>query len=160
MGIMLLAAYDGLTAAMDPDTILDNPENHPVIQDFAESRDQIAAVIDVDGLRARVADLPGTEVQSPEEASYRHWCLHHRLFLNPLNDLGPLLGFIAAATAGEGLHVAIYEFFDLGQYCRVRPGQFNGEKEDRDPEAKEYAFLYTGVTIQLMASVGARSHAQ
>lgn len=25
-----------------------------------------------------------------EEAHYRHWCLRHRLFLNPLNDLGPL----------------------------------------------------------------------
>jgi hypothetical protein len=26
---------------------------------------------------------------SPEETSYRRWCLMHRLFLNPLNDLGP-----------------------------------------------------------------------
>lgn len=89
-GIMLLAAYDGLTATLDQDPILDNPENHLAIQFFSERRDEIAAAIDVDGLRAQTAKLPGTEVQSPEEVAYRRWCLHHRLFLNPLNDLGPL----------------------------------------------------------------------
>jgi tetratricopeptide (TPR) repeat protein len=29
------------------------------------------------------------EASSEREAHYRQWCLRHRLFLNPLNDLGP-----------------------------------------------------------------------
>jgi hypothetical protein len=29
------------------------------------------------------------EASSPQEVSYRRWCLENRLFLNPLNDLGP-----------------------------------------------------------------------
>jgi len=29
---------------------------------------------------------------SEEERKYRRWCLEHRLFLNPLNDLGPYAG--------------------------------------------------------------------
>lgn len=35
-------------------------------------------------------DLHGFSLgDSPEEAGYREWCLENRLFLNPLNDLGP-----------------------------------------------------------------------
>ncbi len=29
------------------------------------------------------------EASSPQEVSYRRWCLENRLFMNPLNDLGP-----------------------------------------------------------------------
>jgi len=29
------------------------------------------------------------EASSPQEVTYRRWCLENRLFLNPLNDLGP-----------------------------------------------------------------------
>jgi tetratricopeptide (TPR) repeat protein len=49
---------------------------------------------------------------SDDEIRYRRWCLHHRLFLNPLNDLGPYS--IAArdvlttpsivVKTGEGMH--------------------------------------------------------
>lgn len=90
MEIMLLAAYDGLMAALDPDAILDNPENQNAFMGFAESRSQIGTVIDVERLRGCVSELKRTEAESPEEAAYRRWCLYHRLFLNPLNDLGVL----------------------------------------------------------------------
>lgn len=89
-GIMLLAAHDGLTAALAPDAILDNPENGQALCGFADSLDQIEAVIDVDRLRACATELRGSESETPAEAAYRRWCLQHRLFLNPLNDLGPL----------------------------------------------------------------------
>jgi hypothetical protein len=49
---------------------------------------------------------------SEEETRYRRWCLHRRLFLNPLNDLGPnpiaahdvLTAPSIVVKTGEGMH--------------------------------------------------------
>jgi tetratricopeptide (TPR) repeat protein len=89
-GVMLLSAYEDLTAALAPEAVLDNPDNAVAVAGFAEMREQIAAAIDVERMRVIVRDLRGSESTSDEESAYRRWCLHHRLFLNPLNDLGPL----------------------------------------------------------------------
>ena len=89
-GIMLLAACDNLSAALHPDAIFDNPNQDDAIQGFANAREEIAAHIHVDRVRELVKGLRGSETGSPQEADYRRWCLNHRLFLNPLNDLGPL----------------------------------------------------------------------
>jgi LA2681-like HEPN len=58
---------------------------------FADIRDQIATRIDVEKVD-RALDLGGYELgTSEEERAYRLWCLNNTLFLNPLNDLGPLI---------------------------------------------------------------------
>jgi hypothetical protein len=41
-------------------------------------------------LIAQSADLDGHSLgETPDERDYRNWCLEERLFLNPLNDIGP-----------------------------------------------------------------------
>jgi tetratricopeptide (TPR) repeat protein len=89
-GVMLLRAYDDLTAALAPEALHDSPDNAEAIEGFAEMRQQIARDIDVERMRALERDLHGSDNTSEQEGAYRRWCLHHRLFLNPLNDLGPL----------------------------------------------------------------------
>lgn len=62
---------------------------------FAGVADRIAAALDPVFLESGVEldDFPLGECS--EEIAYRQWCLRQRLFLNPLNDLGP--SAIAAA---------------------------------------------------------------
>jgi tetratricopeptide (TPR) repeat protein len=59
------------------------------------------------------------EHYSEEEVRYRMWCLEHRLFLNPLNDLGSypaatrdVLGVPPAVTAGQGGRGYYHGFFN------------------------------------------------
>ena len=90
IGIMLLRAYDDLTAALAPEALHDNPDNTDAIEGFADMRQQVASAVDVEHMRAIARDLHGSDHTSEQETAYRRWCLHNRLFLNPLNDLGPL----------------------------------------------------------------------
>jgi hypothetical protein len=56
---------------------------------FQRTKEWIETVIDVPRVRDRI-DLDGHDMgASKHEKHYRQWCLQHRLFLNPLNDLGP-----------------------------------------------------------------------
>jgi hypothetical protein len=52
------------------------------------------------GAKEKLADLKSPSLgESDHEREYRRWALSHRLFLNPLNDLGPL-----SAAAVDVLH--------------------------------------------------------
>lgn len=88
--IMLLAAYDSLSTSLEPDAFFDGPNYQDAQTAFRESRDKIAGHMDVARVRERVATLSGSPKRSKREQTYRRWCLDQRLFLNPLNDLGPL----------------------------------------------------------------------
>ncbi len=67
---------------------------------FAGLRSQIEAVLKARFLREDF-DLDKWDTgETPEESAYRKWCLTERLFLNPLNDLGP-----HSIAARDVLHV-------------------------------------------------------
>lgn len=72
----------------DLDTALRDPRLSEYARDqFAKSRDRISTLMgDSLSRKANLDDWPLGE--SSEEIEYRRWCLLHRLFLNPLNDLG------------------------------------------------------------------------
>jgi tetratricopeptide (TPR) repeat protein len=56
---------------------------------FANKRAEIQATIPA-GVLNKVVDFDGFSLGAMEaEVKYRRWCLAHRLFLNPLNDIGP-----------------------------------------------------------------------
>ena len=63
---------------------------HPGAKEgFESKREEIESMFggDTEGVDV---DLHGFEIGStPQEIRYREWCLEERLFLNPLNDLGP-----------------------------------------------------------------------
>ncbi len=79
---------------------------------FERHRSAIAQRMSADYLRDGINLDSFPMGRSKKEKQYRHWCLENRLFLNPLNDLGPFS--IAArdvfttpsmiAAIGEGPH--------------------------------------------------------
>ena len=86
--IVALHAFDSLRAAMADDASHDSVDPRAAIAFFANHATQLAGAVDIEVVRA-MQDLDrGDEGRSKTERAYRHWCLQHRLFLCPLNDLG------------------------------------------------------------------------
>jgi len=93
--ILALHAFDGLRSAMAEDTFHDSVDPQPALAFFASRATELAGTLNIDAVRA-TQDLDcGNEGRSKTERAYRRWCLRHRLFLCPLNDLG---SHLAAAT--------------------------------------------------------------
>jgi tetratricopeptide (TPR) repeat protein len=88
--IMMLAAYDDLSAALGPNAFFDSPDTQREQEAFRRWRDELASHMDVAAVREWFAKLSGSPGRSKSERAYRRWCLDQRLFLNPLNDLGSL----------------------------------------------------------------------
>lgn len=86
--ILLLHAYDGLVAASAADAVYDSFDRDALSQRFADDARTYAAVVDLDRIRVtQDLDVPPLG-RGKAERTYRQWCLEHRLFLNPLNDIG------------------------------------------------------------------------
>lgn len=88
-GLFLVSAHDDLTEALTQ--AVRHPQvGYPEAQSAFEHRlREVHAYEDVEALRQSVGLDGHTLGEGSEEQSYRRWCLQHRLFLNPLNDLGP-----------------------------------------------------------------------
>ena len=87
-GQLMLAAHDGFEAAADEKAFYESPESLEHRQRFQVLRDQIAEEMPLDVARNELARAFSLG-RSKAERRYRQWALDHRLFLNPLNDLGP-----------------------------------------------------------------------
>ncbi|WP_312313300.1 LA2681 family HEPN domain-containing protein [Sphingobium yanoikuyae] len=87
--LFLLHAHDGLVAACASDAVYDSPDAEPLAERFALDAATYAAAADFDRIRALEQDDDPPLGRGRAEKDYRGWCLKHRLFLNPLNDLGP-----------------------------------------------------------------------
>lgn len=86
--ILLLHAHDGLIAATSTNAIYDSTYPESIKRQFSEDARTYAAVVNLDYIRElENSDVPALG-RSKAEKEYRLWCLKHRLFLNPLNDLG------------------------------------------------------------------------
>ncbi len=93
--ILALHAFDSFRSTMAEDTIYDSGDQQAAATYFASKVTELARAVNVDAVRAMQKLDHGKEGRSKAERVYRRWCLGHRLFLCPLNDLGPHL---AAAT--------------------------------------------------------------
>ncbi len=93
--ILALHALDGLRSTMADDAEYEAIDPQAAIRYFANMANEIAGVLNIDAARAMLNLDKGNEGRSKTERGYRRWCLEHRLFLCPLNDLGPHL---SAAT--------------------------------------------------------------
>lgn len=92
--ILALHAFDGLRSTMAEDTFHDSVDPQAALTFFASQATELAGAVNIDAVRA-IQDLDrGNEGRSKIERAYRRWCLKHRLFLCPLNDLG---SYFAAA---------------------------------------------------------------
>lgn len=87
--IFLLHAHDGLVAANAPGTVYDSIYPEELLQRIDDAATSYARAGDLERIR-RLQDLDGpVPGRSKTERAYRLWCLDRRLFLNPINDLGP-----------------------------------------------------------------------
>jgi len=86
--IILLAAHNAFILATTKGSLWDSV--YPVAVDhFSAEARHIADRLDLTAI-AKDLDLDSPAMgRSKEEQTYRRWCLKHRLFVNPLNDLGP-----------------------------------------------------------------------
>lgn len=86
--LLMAAAHDSFAAAVAPEAQYEVPPQLDAASYFNQRRIDIAQHIDIPGIRTAVS-LDGHSLgRSTAERRYRSWCLQHRLFLNPLNDLG------------------------------------------------------------------------
>lgn len=93
--ILALHAFDGLRSTMAEDALHDSADPRAALAYFASQATELASAVNIDAVRAMYNLDHGNEGRSKIERAYRRWCLEYRLFLCPLNDLGP---YLAAAT--------------------------------------------------------------
>jgi LA2681-like HEPN len=139
--ILLLHAHDGLAAAVAPDAIYEGNDQTGLRRQFAATASEYAAAVDLD--RVRVSqDLDGTDLgRSKAERAYRRWCLDHRLFLSPLNDLGAF----TAAAIDDLVLPAITESFDDRPDAFTPPPVFGFFNQMKQEYASARYMLYEGL---------------
>lgn len=127
--ILALHAYDGFRSAMAEDAFYDSVNPQFALVDFAQLASELAGAVNVDAVRAAQNLDQGEEGRSKIERAYRRWCLEHRLFLCPLNDLGPHL---AAAADSHMLPPLIEGLYDRPEGHLPPPiiGFFNQMKQE------------------------------
>ena len=86
--ILALHAFDSLRSAMAEDAIHDSADPRAALTYFTGQATELAGAVNIDAARAMQNLDHGDEGRSKTERAYRRWCLEHRLFLCPLNDLG------------------------------------------------------------------------
>lgn len=117
---------------------------------FAEQRRAIEAALGTEILK-RPIDLGSFSLGATEaEVAYRQWCLRHRLFLNPLNDLGPhpvaardiLTAPAIVAPIGEGPR--FHGFFNQikQEFCSARWLAYESASSDEPHFADSGVLLY------------------
>lgn len=80
-------AHDCFLGSTASDAIHESVENAALVPQFAERARQIAASLNVASANENLQEEHSLG-RSNAERTYRRWCLSHRLFLNPMNDLG------------------------------------------------------------------------
>lgn len=93
--ILALHAFDSLRSSMEEDAFFDSGDPRGAVTYFSGHATEIAGAVNLDAVRKMQNLDQGNAGRSKIERVYRRWCLEHRLFLCPLNDLGRHL---AAAT--------------------------------------------------------------
>lgn len=88
--LLLVAAHDAFQSAAAKDAFYETTGYDSARAGFEQMRRNIAEHLPLDDIRSATDLHRHTLGKSAGEKAYRSWCLAHRLFINPLNDLGPL----------------------------------------------------------------------
>jgi hypothetical protein len=87
-GLMLMVAHDSLAAATSRDAMYDSDAQDAARSAFENCRMEILERADVEVIRKTIGLGDHSLGRGTAERAYRTWCLEHRLFINPLNDIG------------------------------------------------------------------------
>ncbi|MER9609981.1 LA2681 family HEPN domain-containing protein [Mesorhizobium sp. M0312] len=139
--ILLLHAHDGLIAATAADAVYDSIYPVALAQRFADEARTYAAAVDLNRIR-ELQDFDAPPLgRSKAERKYRQWCLDRRLFLNPLNDLGPH----ARAACDDLVLPPLSERFDERPGVVTPPPVVGFFKQMKQEYASARFMLYEGL---------------
>jgi tetratricopeptide (TPR) repeat protein len=135
--VLMLAACHSLAEACAEDAILDNPDNGAALEQFASRMTAIWGHYDIPRIAEDVDFENHSMGRSKKERAYRRWCLGNRLFINPLNDIGPhpisahdvmtLPSITVGLEDGPGPPAVIHYFNIIKQeYCAARYALYEG----------------------------------
>ena len=85
--LLLEAAEQSLTRALDPNSLWDSGEHPEARVVFEARRASVSKSLDAYRNDLNIDRQNFSLGETPSEISYRTWCLQERLFLNPLNDI-------------------------------------------------------------------------
>lgn len=88
-GVLMYAAFDAFRAACMNNAINENPDNQPALNNFLHRAQQIDADFDINTIASTIDLINHPMGRNKADRAYRQWCLNNRLFINPLNDMGP-----------------------------------------------------------------------
>lgn len=150
--VLLMTAQRSFAASIAPDAHWDSEYPDWVAATFATGAQKIAEAFDIDAIEEYFSPDTGSLGRSAEEQDYRRWCLRHRLFLNPLNDVtdrsiaasDPLmLPGIVVGFEVEGVPPVIGFFNQMKQeYAHARLLLFESRSEDRTHYADRRVHLH------------------
>lgn len=88
--LLVLAARHSLEVAGAPDALWESKGLEPARDHFAAKAAEIDRLFNIPAIAASFEPHNHSLGRSRREQAYRRWCLANRLFLNPLNDIGPI----------------------------------------------------------------------
>jgi len=138
--VLLLSAHDAFVSATAKGVLWDSVYPPAVKDHFRAQARHIADRLDLAAITSDL-DLDGPALgRSMEEQAYRRWSLRHRLFVNPLNDLGPhamaasdslMLPSLTVGLQERGMPSIIGLYNQMKQeYAFARLLLFEGEASD------------------------------
>jgi tetratricopeptide (TPR) repeat protein len=136
-GVLMVNACVSLALACEPDAIQDSDGNGAAMAQFQQRMQAIWDSYDIPTLTDSYEPDGHSLGRSKRERDYRQWCLGRRLFINPLNDVGPnsIAGrdilTLPTITTGfdEGPRPpAIIHYFNIikQEYCTARYALYEG----------------------------------
>jgi tetratricopeptide (TPR) repeat protein len=88
--VLMLAACHSLAEACAGDAVFDNPDNVVAREHFSKMMTAIWNHYNIPSVAENVDFNNHPMGRGKKERAYRQWCLGNRLFINPLNDVGPI----------------------------------------------------------------------
>jgi tetratricopeptide (TPR) repeat protein len=88
-GVLIAVASDALAQACSKEAVIESPDYGEALTQFAKRLRDIWSHYDIPRMIEEVDLMNHSMGRSNRERKYRQWCLNNRLFITPLNDVGP-----------------------------------------------------------------------
>lgn len=136
-GMLMIFASHSLSMAFDKDAIYDSPDSTAAIEHFSNQLTAIWSHYDIPKMTVNLNLKNHPMGRGKKEREYRRWCLNQRLFINPLNDVGPnpiaardvmtLPPITVGVDVGPGPPYVIHHFNIIKQeFCTARYALYEG----------------------------------
>ena len=136
-GVFMIFAAESLAQACAEDAVIESYGYEEAFGQFAAHLNDIWTRYDIPKMVEQVDLLGHSMGRGKKERRYRQWCLSNRLFINPLNDIGPnplaaqdvmtLPSITVGIEKGPSLPIVIHHFNIIKQeFCAARYALYEG----------------------------------